>query len=73
MVALIMSLVAAFSAPSFVTDPLQHSQNYGNVYAMFAFGMLCTLALPIGAIIALNGAQTARRVSRSTAIDVGDT
>jgi hypothetical protein len=58
---LITSLIAAFTAAFFVTDPLQHSQNYGSVYLLFALGVLCLLALPVGAIIALNGALVARR------------
>lgn len=66
-VTVIMSLVAAFTAPFFVTDPLQHSQNYGSVYLLFALGVLCMLALPIGAIITLTRALVARRVIRSNA------
>jgi len=73
MVALVLSLVAAFRAPLFVTDPLQHSQNYGSVYLLFGLGVLCTLALPIGAIVTLARALAARRVSRGTVHDMGGT
>ncbi|MBC8869735.1 MAG: hypothetical protein H8E44_09975 [Planctomycetes bacterium] len=56
MVALIVCLVLAFQADLFVTESLQRSQNYANVYFLFYVGILCTLAFPVGLIITLAGA-----------------
>ena len=60
MAALIACLVLAFQADLLVTDPLQRSQNYANVYLLFFAGILCTLAFPVGLVITLASAFAAR-------------
>ena len=59
-VALIVCLVLALQADLFVTDDLQRSHNYGNAYALFYLGILCTLAFPLGLLITLASAIAAR-------------
>jgi hypothetical protein len=60
MVALIVCLVLAFQADLFLTEDLQRSHNYGNAYALFYLGILCTLAFPTGLLITLASAIAAR-------------
>ena len=70
--ALIVCLVLAFQADLFVTGPLQRSQNYGNAYAMFYLGIVCTPAFPVGLIITLASAFAVRASVAAAGDDHGE-